>query len=629
MSKYQFLNDKRFMSADSRKKSIKRVFMLIIVFVLAIGIGCGAGFFGYNVYKSYSLEKSYKIFVALCETKDYDSAIEIYRRLQEKALTKPIIDTHLQESKNILLKMEGDVNKLIETPFNNVKDKKMRLTSNDINLMNNFQELSSRKLSDMIVTYLEDYLLGKQSKESVVFTFNELKTINSVSDTIKRYEKELDDIQKFTPAMKIISNEYKIKNYIPAASKMKNEIEKQSGFIKSYLTKLYIQCKNEMFKPIQKDIDVIMSSSKYYSAKSMIEQMQIFFPDDTYLKTQLSVCENKTTKKLIEYFKPIEHLSFRPLIATPGLAFDNDNYSKNAQDLMTTTNEFKRIIDQLYKNNYILIDINILVNSFGEKIRVFIPEGKIPVIISVEGLNYYAGRSKSGNSENLVLDKNGNVASIYKKTDGKYATDQNGELIGILDQFVVKHPDFSFDGAKGTISLTGFECIFGYVINDDQVDDRTKAFIDNLLVPFLTTEKEIKANREKVILIIKRLKETGWTFASSSYGSISFTDSSIDKVKADTSKWLSQVGELTGKVKTLLFPNGNFVGSKDPKGIYLIEKGFLIQCGIGPTAYFNYSGKNLYMDRITVNGITLRFTNLSRFFDVKTVYDTTRPLKLK
>ena len=206
-------------------------------------------------------------------------------------------------------------------------------------------------------------------------------------------------------------------------------------------------------------------------------------------------------------------------------------------------------------------------------------------------------------------------------------SERNGEAVGILEQFAEQHPDFSFDGAKGTISLTGFECVFGYVTERDQADDRAKNYSEFGLGDFSISDAEIVDNKENALSVIDKLRSNGWTFASSTYGNISVGEISYDDLVRDTGKWMEQVGDLVGDCKVLLFPNGSVVSSKDPRGQFLIEQGFQIHCGIGPAAYFNQGEKHLFMDRIALNGIALRNVDLSRFFDVKKVYDPARSKK--
>ena len=628
MSKSNYVRDNRFFSKNSSTRSSWKITAKIFIGLIVCALLGGALYAGVYLTSKNSISNTCSEFIQACDKKDYSKAIKIYRDTQEKTLTKSIFLWHQEERKQSLTTMEEKVKKMIAIPFDALVEKQTLFSDDDLRLINGFEELSIRELSNLTTNYLQEFLLGQYGKESVLPALEEIKTVNALSDVVDQYKYDISKMGTFFETMPLIRTEYEKKNYLLAATKSKEEIEKQNGFIKEYLNTFYMNCKNEMYPILKNDIDIMMSGSKFYSAKSLIDQLIVFFPQDSYLTEQLVICNGKITKKLVEYFKPVEHLAIRPLIATPSLAFDNDSYSKNAEDLMITTDEFKKILLQLYQNNYMLIDINTLVNSSGQKNRLFYPEGKKPLILTIEGLNYYAGRSKSGNSENLVLDGNGNVASTYRNAKGEEITDRNGEAIGILEQFIAEHPDFSFDGSKGDISLTGFECIFGYVTNEDQVDDRTKAYADNGLQPFSITPQEIEKNKETVKAIITKLKNNGWTFSSSTYGNILVADATLDQLRNDTEKWFAQVGALTGNVNVFLFPSGSIVSSKDEKGAYLISKGFIIQAGIGPWAYFNFSGKNLYMDRISLNGLALRFQNLSRFFDVKTVYDSSRKNRL-
>lgn len=629
MSRRLYVKDRRFFQRiSSREPSSKHsgltVALKILLALILLALMAGAVYAGLVYSSEKSIRAAYDGFVQACNEKKYENAIEIYRDTQEKALSTSIFLFHQEARKTTLIQMEEKVNQLVEVPFQALVDQQTPFSDDDLVLINGFQELSNRKITDLTTAYLEEYLLGFHDKERVLNLFSELKKIDTLADMVAKYESSLDQIGAFSETMIAINGKYKEKNYLTAASMAKEHLANQTGFVKDYLNKFYLRCKDEMYPVLKTQIDDMMSGSKYYSAKALIDQMIVFFPDDAYLSAQLDICSANVTQKLVEYLSPVEHISVRPLIANTAEAFDGDSYSKNAEDLMLTADEFRAILLQLYQNNYMLIDINTLVNSSGEKNRLFYPEGKKPLILSIEGLNYYAGRSKSGNSENLSLDGEGHVVSTYTGKNGEKTTDRNGEAIGILEQFIEEHPDFSFDGSKGNISLTGFECIFGYVTDADQVDDRTQAYIDNKLPAFSITPAQISANKEKVIQIISALKKNGWSFSSSTYGNIMIGGSTMEQVQKDTEKWLTQVGSLIGEVKVLLFPSGSIVSSKDERGAYLIQKGFTIQAGIGPWAYFNSSGVHLYMDRIALNGLALRFQDLSRFFDVKTVYDPAR-----
>ena len=51
--------------------------------------------------------------------------------------------------------------------------------------------------------------------------------------------------------------------------------------------------------------------------------------------------------------------------------------------------------------------------------------------------------------------------------------------------------------------------------------------------------------------IIAELKRTGWTFGSHTWGHINLSSSSLERVQADTKRWLDEVGSLVGPTTIL------------------------------------------------------------------------------
>lgn len=628
MTKRTYIHDGKYSSRFSEFKH--KLFWVLKAFacIAAVAAILYGIYIGIIFSSDKKLDKEYETFTAACETGDYETAIGVYRRLHEKVLSDSLIFINRSAYKSLVLKIEGEINGIIIIPFNNLVQNAAPLTADDLDMLEKFSEISVMKISGLVTDYLEEFLLGGHSTKSVVLTLAELKKVDSISDSVAVYESQIKTIEAFTPIMKKINVLYSEKSYLDTILMAQTEIGKQSGFVKEYLLNYVIRVKEEAYPIFINEIDVMMSMSKYYSAKSILAKIMLCYPENQEFSDRYKNCETKTKQKLAVYAKPVEHIAIRPLISTPGFRFDQNEYTKTAEDLMITAEEFKRILEQLYVNKYVLIDINTLVDSKGKYHPIMIPEGKKPLIVSLEGLNYYASRRLTGNSINIALDNDGNVVSEYYGKDGGLIRDRNGEAIGILEQFIEKNPDFSFDGSKGNISLTGFECIFGYITDKDQVDDRSSQFTALGLGNIAVTDQQIVVNRETVKALIAKMAAKGWTFSSSTYGNITVSDVTLDALKSDTAKWEEQVGKLVVDTKVLLFPNGGIVSSKDPKGSYLIDEGFTIQCGIGPTAYFNVGERNLFMDRIALNGYALRNYNLSRFFDVKYVYDGLRIKKL-
>jgi hypothetical protein len=222
-----------------------------------------------------------------------------------------------------------------------------------------------------------------------------------------------------------------------------------------------------------------------------------------------------TAETLEVYYGPVEHISVRPLIVTPARAFDGDAYADAIAQGMMTTSEFRALLAGLYDRGYVLIDIGTLLDADGQPAPVLVPPGKKPLLFTLETANYYAHRAANGLCSNLVLDKGGNVIGQYLDEEGNQRVEREAEAIGILEVFVEEHPDFSFDGAKGMISLTGYESVFGYICNSEQLTRRNENNAESGLAQQKISEVQMAENRVAVQTIAEQLISRGWRFASS------------------------------------------------------------------------------------------------------------------
>ena len=302
------------------------------------------------------------------------------------------------------------------------------------------------------------------------------------------------------------------------------------------------------------------------------------------------------------YTGPIEHLFFHPLIAYPERAFDGDFLARGYDDWFTTVPEFHRIIGDLYRNGYILIDLQDVFREAGDGLTrktLRLPEGKKPLIISVDDLNYYEYMRENGNVFRLVLDDYGRIGTYSVTPAGEERIAYENEIVPILDTFVREHPDFSFHGAKGIIALTGYEGILGY--RTDQ------------------SEQERQAARP----VVQRLKETGWSFASHSWGHLDAAKLSYNSFVRDTKRWLDEVAPLIGPTSIYIYPFGSQPPPGDARIQYLLDSGLRILCTVGPSPYQPQDGPFAVMERRHIDGMALRTQGkmLAHLFDAAAALD--------
>ena len=322
----------------------------------------------------------------------------------------------------------------------------------------------------------------------------------------------------------------------------------------------------------------------------------------------------------------VEHLFFHPVIAYPELAFDGDTQENGLDDYMLTAGEYRKILASLYEKDYVLVDINsVWSQEEGEdgphmvRNTLCLPEGKKPLVLSFDDTNYYPYMLENGFAHKLIIGEDLKIASWGRDPAGNEVVSRDLDAIPILDKFVEEHPDFSPFGAKGCLSLTGYEGILGYrTQTDTQTWDGAK-------------EANRQKEREAVLPIVEELRRTGWTFGSHTWGHIRLGSGNMAKIKADTEKWFDEVGSLVGETPILFYPHGERPDGNDWTQTgeafqYLQSQGFRVFCSVGVES-FSFIKKDIcavICDRLHPDGKTLRWSRnrYLQFYDAKEIMDT-------
>ncbi len=320
------------------------------------------------------------------------------------------------------------------------------------------------------------------------------------------------------------------------------------------------------------------------------------------------------------YTTKVEHLFTHCLIAYPEIAFKKDNEMKKyySADCITSI-EFVAILNELYSNNYVLVKIsscfNVDKNGTAVKEKIKIPKNKKALILSFDDVNYDKKKKGLGMVDKIIVNKNGELAT-QTKINGKTDVRQDLEFAPILEQFIKKHPDFSIDGAKGVLNLTGYDGILGYRTGHRNNVDR---------------DEEI----EQAKIVINKLKICGWEFACHSYGHYHMNKISLEKFNEEILLWKNEVEPLVGKTNVYVYPYGEWQvfenGEICEKHKALQNAGFSLFCGVGMKTFYSYlpnknSHKVLFMDRKCVDGNTIlsNRSELFPFFNPAKIVDYSR-----
>ena len=311
----------------------------------------------------------------------------------------------------------------------------------------------------------------------------------------------------------------------------------------------------------------------------------------------------------------VEHIFFHPLIYDAELAFGGWK-AEGLDDWMVTVSEYNKILQSLYEKGFILVH---LTDVYEERIEdgmprmvrkeLLLPEGKKPIVISFDDVNYYDYMREFGFVYKLILGDDGEIWDFSIEKDGTERITQERDIITILDAFVKENPDFSWRGAKGCIGLTGFDGILGYQTQEESEN----------------RQAEIEAVRP----IVARLKESGWMFASHSFGHPDFVKISQARLVHDATRWHDEVESIIGPTPVLLYPYGADCQKDPDKMKTLFDHGFRIFCAVGIDSYVRISETDsaVFMDRRHPDGTTLRWrrSGYLDLYDAKEVFDPARP----
>lgn len=401
--------------------------------------------------------------------------------------------------------------------------------------------------------------------------------------------------------------------YIPAASSEVTISEASTSTANAAATHSLTQNSADTRKAIVSEAEALINATHYKKAGLLLAQALIDYPQDKEIQVLKDKSE-KLEQQLVKYKGPVYHVFFHSLIVYPELCFTGDSMEQGYNNWMTTVRECKLMLQEMYERGYTLVDLRTLfkINGSGKMVMedIYVPEGQKPLVISVDDMSYYKYMERDGFAKKLVLDKEGKLASLIDTPQGNEIISAEGDVVPILNNFVEQYPDFSQKGAKGTLALTGYEGILGYRTNHNNPG----------------WQKE----RDAVVPVVSKLKETGWAFASHSYThrrTFSQGTITLDYLKYDTSKWFEEVGSIVGNTNIFIAPFGATFGQKDARQRYIVSRGFNVYCGVGPRPSYILYKDSAYMERLDLDGYKMfhKPELMKDLFDVGKVLDPARP----
>ncbi|MCI6886002.1 MAG: polysaccharide deacetylase [Lachnospiraceae bacterium] len=328
----------------------------------------------------------------------------------------------------------------------------------------------------------------------------------------------------------------------------------------------------------------------------------------------------------------VTHVFFHSLIIDTARAFDGDSDEKGYNQVMTTADEFNKILQSMYDKGYVLVKLHDLAyeatDESGKTVMkpgtILLPEGKIPFVMSQDDVCYYPYMDGDGFASRIIIGEDGKPTCEMKLEDGSVSVGAY-DLVPILEAFIEQHPDFSYKGARAVLAFTGYEGILGYRTSSAYADSPT-----------------YEADRQEAARVAQCLKDNGWELASHSWGHLNLGSIEMERFTADTDKWETEVDSLIGPTDIILYPFGADVGDWHPYTMenerfrYLYNVGFRYFCNVDSSRHWvqigddymrqgrrNLDGYRMWKD-ITAEDPSKR--RLDDLFRAEDVFDQARPV---
>ena len=390
-------------------------------------------------------------------------------------------------------------------------------------------------------------------------------------------------------------------------------------------------------KQAQQILDKAAALAAGYDYQAAIDMLNTFTGDTTkYTDFTLRSSEYaQALTNLVAHNDPDEvaNLSFHVLIADPSRAFSNQSLGGKYNQNFVTTDEFQAILEQLYANDFVLVNMTDFIDevaasdgtvSYASK-TLYLPDGKKPVMITETMVNYYDymidGNSDgtpdangAGFASRLVV-QNGTVKAEMVDSSGNTVVGDY-DLVPILENFIKDHPDFSYRGARATLAVSGYEGIFGYRIQESVKNTKGEEYYN----------QQVSGAKE----VVSALRNLGYEIACYSYNDKSYNSANANEIQADIDQWTAEIVPVLGTVDTIVYAkmsdiasSGAYSGSKYN---VLSQAGFRYFISNGTKSSTDVYSEYVRQNRIMVTGSQMYYSSstYSAYFDSKSVLNSLR-----
>ena len=248
----------------------------------------------------------------------------------------------------------------------------------------------------------------------------------------------------------------------------------------------------------------------------------------------------------------VVNLSVQMLIAEPDRAFSSAKYAESYKKNFLTTDEFRNLLSQLYNNGYVLVDMDDLVSTtegeggtaYAAK-TITLPHSKKPLMLTQCQVNYYSymidpdtdgnpDANGAGFASRMIL-QNGQLLNEMVSADGQTVIGSY-DLVPVLEEFIAEHPDFSYKGARATLSFTGYEGVLGY--RHDKLAE--------------------------AVPVLEELRARGYRLGFYTYANSDYSASTAAQIDAEVQRWNKYIVPTLGQTDIMVYARSTDIAGPGP-----------------------------------------------------------------
>lgn len=388
-----------------------------------------------------------------------------------------------------------------------------------------------------------------------------------------------------------------------------------------FLSYVFVE-KGKQIETVISEADFLAAGYDYDAAIAKITSFNPEYAKDERLKEAFDRYSAKKSELVPYNISEITHVFFHTMIYDNSLAFDGDYKQDGYNQYMTTISEFNKMMEEMYNRGFVLVALHDIAELSDDgngkmvmkKKEILLPPGKKAFVMSQDDVSYYGYMTSDGFATRMIIDENGNPTCEYVNPDGSIVTG-SFDMVPLLEDFLKKHPDFSYKGARAVLAITGYDGVLGY---------RTCP----------SGEGYNPDDVEKAKKVAARLREIGYEFASHSWGHQKYGDITYEKLVEDADKWENEVETILGDTDILIYANGVDIAgveaytSENEKFKYLKGLGFDYFCNVDANKYWVQIGADYFRQgRRNLDGYRMYHHPhmLEDLFDVSNIWDSERP----